>query len=224
MNINRLKWILWDLDDTLYAPIPGYIARKRILFVESYQHAVGGDMSFDQAELELKRKLVEADGLILRIFKNLGVNPRDVLQRMADIDRTTLFTKDTGLPVLFDELEACGLQHALITNNIRYTTRDILNLLGLSPERFEFEITMDDVRNIKPDPEPFQRFLELSGAQPEQCVMVGDVPASDCIPAKHLGMHTILVRKRPAVIPSEVDIYLDDIYGIPQALKEHGLV
>ena len=224
MNEKRLQWILWDLDDTLYAPIPEYAAKKRILFVESYLQATGRDMEFDQAELELKRKLAESGGLILAVFKNLGLDPREVLNHIAAIDRSALFAPDPDLSRLFDALDALGLRNALITNNIRTTTHDILNRLELPPERFDVEITMDDVSNIKPHPEPFTLFLEKSGAAPEECLMVGDIAASDCIPAKQLGMKTLLVRKRPEVLPPEVDFYLDDIYILPQLLDQKGLI
>ena len=224
MNEKRLQWLLWDLDDTLYAPVPEYAAKKRILFVESYLQAAGGDMEFDQAELELRRKLAESGGLVLAVFKNMGLDPRKVLDRIAEIDRSAMFKPDPGLSRLFDELAAGGLRNALITNNIRRTTHDILHRLALPPERFDIEITMDDVHNIKPHPEPFTLFLKHSGAAPEQCLMIGDIAASDCVPAKRLGMHTLLVRKRPEALPPEVDFYLDDIYSLPEVLDQKGFL
>lgn len=43
----------------------------------------------------------------------------------------------------------------------------------------------------KPNPEAFKLTLENIGAQPEECVMIGDNHHSDIQPANELGMHTI---------------------------------
>jgi FMN phosphatase YigB (HAD superfamily) len=49
----------------------------------------------------------------------------------------------------------------------------------------------------KPSPELFRRALELSGAPPERCWMVGDSYELDIEPAKASGMHTIWVVRAP---------------------------
>ncbi len=49
----------------------------------------------------------------------------------------------------------------------------------------------------KPDPEFFRWLLEKSGADPGDCVMIGDRIDNDIVPAKGLGMHTIWFRKEP---------------------------
>jgi HAD superfamily hydrolase (TIGR01509 family) len=39
---------------------------------------------------------------------------------------------------------------------------------------FEFVVSGDDVRNTKPDPEPYLRALEVTGRRPAECLAVED--------------------------------------------------
>jgi HAD superfamily hydrolase (TIGR01509 family) len=48
----------------------------------------------------------------------------------------------------------------------------------------------------KPDPALYLRALESVGAQPKECVMVGDRHDNDIVPATALGMNTVWVRWR----------------------------
>jgi HAD superfamily hydrolase (TIGR01509 family) len=39
---------------------------------------------------------------------------------------------------------------------------------------FAFVITSDDISNVKPDPEPYMKALEVSGMKKEECFVVED--------------------------------------------------
>ena len=39
---------------------------------------------------------------------------------------------------------------------------------------FDFIVTSEDVKNTKPDPEPYLKALELSGMKKEECIVVED--------------------------------------------------
>ena len=71
-----------------------------------------------------------------------------------------------------------------------YTYDSSGRMIKLSPE--------DTVKEIKPDPEPFLKAIELSECAPEECVYVGDSPTKDMRPAKEVGMMTVLVKKNPS--------------------------
>jgi putative hydrolase of the HAD superfamily len=57
----------------------------------------------------------------------------------------------------------------------------------------------------KPDPAPFRRALELSGAQPGDALHVGDSPENDLAGARAAGVRAVLVDRsgsQPAGIPA----------------------
>lgn len=86
-------------------------------------------------------------------------------------------------------------------------------------------LTQDDFDITKPDPRYLERIISQGDAEPKQCVMVGDRIDKDVIPAKMLGIKTILFRNgmhRDQVprIPDEMpDAEIQDIRELPDAIE-----
>jgi putative hydrolase of the HAD superfamily len=106
--------------------------------------------------------------------------------------------------------------------------REIIELLdrnGLK-QYFCSELTQDDFKITKPDPRYLEQIARKIGALPDECIMVGDRIDKDIIPAKQLGMKTILLRtgihkyQKPRV-PFEIpDRELPGVLGLAQAARE----
>jgi len=106
--------------------------------------------------------------------------------------------------------------------------REILTLLEKNNllDCFSHHITQDDFEITKPDPRYYEAIVKRIGVDPEACVMVGDRIDKDVIPARLLGMKTVLVRtgihrnqipRTPFEIP---DVDLKSINGLAKAIKE----
>jgi HAD superfamily hydrolase (TIGR01549 family) len=84
--------------------------------------------------------------------------------------------------------------------------------------------TQDDFSITKPDPRYYEQILRKCGVVPEECIMVGDRIDKDIIPARQLGMKTILVRtglykNQQPRIPFEIpDADLDSIKDLADAV------
>jgi putative hydrolase of the HAD superfamily len=89
---------------------------------------------------------------------------------------------------------------------------------------FTHRSTQDDFSTTKPDIRFYDQILKASGVEPQQCIMVGDRIDKDVIPAKLLGMKTILVRvglhqNQQPRIPFELpDAELESIFGLAQTV------
>ena len=89
---------------------------------------------------------------------------------------------------------------------------------------FTFRFTQDDFSITKPDPRYYEQILRKCGVLPEECIMVGDRIDKDIIPARQVGMKTILIRmglykNQQPRIPFEIpDAELDSIKGLTEAL------
>jgi len=96
------------------------------------------------------------------------------------------------------------------------------SLIDLFTHRF----TQDDFDITKPDPRYLERIARACGVDPGQCVMVGDRIDNDIIPARQLGMKTVLVRvglhrKQQPRIPFEIpDAEIKGIEGLADAALE----
>lgn len=73
---------------------------------------------------------------------------------------------------------------------------EILTLLNQASilDCFASHSTQDDFPITKPDPRYYEMIVEHLGINPEQCIMVGDRIDKDIIPAKQVGMKTVLIR------------------------------
>ena len=102
---------------------------------------------------------------------------------------------------------------------------ELLELRSLS-ECFTHRMTQDQLSTTKPDLRYYQEIIKASGADPQQCVMVGDRIDKDVIPAKLMGMKTILIRvglhkDQQARIPFEMpDLELNGVPGLAAALHK----
>lgn len=108
------------------------------------------------------------------------------------------------LPVL-DALRE-GRRLGLVSNY--YLPRPLhlsLDRLGIRP-RLSAAVVSGEVGFVKPRPEPFLAALELLGADPRECVFVGDNPSADVAGAAALGMRTVLTREWHATaLPADRD-------------------
>jgi HAD superfamily hydrolase (TIGR01549 family) len=106
--------------------------------------------------------------------------------------------------------------------------REILSLLKRQSilDCFAYHLTQNDFSVTKPDPRYYEQIVQTFGIVPQQCIMVGDRIDNDIIPAKRLGMRTILIRtglhrNQQPRIPFEVpDAELDGVLGLAAAVQK----
>jgi putative hydrolase of the HAD superfamily len=93
---------------------------------------------------------------------------------------------------------------------------------------FRYQFTQDDFSITKPDPNYYKQICEAIGVDTKECIMVGDRIDNDIIPAKQLGMATVLVRvglhrnQQPRLPSEQPDIELESISGLAAAISKLG--
>ena len=78
-----------------------------------------------------------------------------------------------GIPELLDALEAQGSRWGIVTNKPEKLARDLMPMLGWDT-RCGVLIGGDSLPERKPHPMPMFRAAEAMGAEPKNCVYVGD--------------------------------------------------
>lgn len=79
---------------------------------------------------------------------------------------------DGVIPTL-EQLKEQGIRLAIVSTKRNETIEKGLNLMG-AKHLFEFWIGTDDVKRVKPDPEPVLLALERLGVSKEDAMMIGD--------------------------------------------------
>ncbi len=78
------------------------------------------------------------------------------------------------LPGAYDTFSICkenGIKVAIISTKMRKETLPIIKSLGLEPDTCVFQ---EDVKHVKPDPEPILKACDALGVDPSGAAMVGD--------------------------------------------------
>jgi len=88
-------------------------------------------------------------------------------------------------------LKEKGFILGMVTTANKIKMNELMRLLGLS-DYFKVYITPDDVKNIKPHRDPFDKALSLLNCSPSETLMVGDTDA-DIEGAKHAGIDSVAV-------------------------------
>lgn len=171
----KINGIIFDLDGTL---LDSFSVR-----VDSWHRALylnGADV--DRSKIE---PLIGLPGISLAsIFSN---RPDKV-----ESDEEILFKErlwEVGffpdvIPTLA-KIEGMGIKWVIVTS----ARREFVDMLPIAGEKV---ITIDDVKNGKPETEAYEKAAEMMKIKHENIMVVGD-SINDMIPAKKLGMFSVLV-------------------------------
>ena len=76
---------------------------------------------------------------------------------------------------LFEHLKNKKGRIACVTNSVRHTVESVLEKMGIRIY-FDAVVSNEDVRNNKPDPEPYDYTVSLLKINPAECLIVEDSP------------------------------------------------
>lgn len=161
-----IRTILFDLDGTLID--------TNELIISSFTHTIEqyADRPYDRAEI------LDFIGPPLKDSLR-KVNPNKVEEmvdtyRKHNIENHNRYVKAyDGVEETIRTLKEQGYKLGIVTTKMRNTVHmglELTNLDGL----FETIITLDDVRNAKPHPEPIVKALNNIGSKASKALMVGD--------------------------------------------------
>jgi len=182
-----LKYILLDLDNTIYPPDSGL------------WEAIGGRINAYMVERlgmspgevdERREKYLSSFGTTLNALRHYhGTDPEEFLAFVHDLPLSDFLRPDQALDAMLARLR---LRKVIFTNADAAHARRVLGRLGIL-RRIDRIIDIYALEFInKPDPRAYYRALELVSAHPEECVFVDDAVAN-LRPARRIGIRTILV-------------------------------
>jgi len=216
-----LKYILFDLDETLYPSRSGLMAGMGKLmsrFMEERLRMPPTEV------LTLREQYYLTYGTTMRGLQlHHGIDPEDYLAYVHDIPLENYIGPNDKLDKVLAEIET---EKAIFTNASAEHACRVLTILGIE-RHFSHIIDVRATGYIaKPDPEAYHRALAISGATGDECLLVDDrVP--NLAPAKELGMITVLVSNEKAAHRQEPSQDADFVIGeaaeigeVMQSLKE----
>jgi HAD superfamily hydrolase (TIGR01509 family) len=126
-----------------------------------------------------------------------------------------------GAVELISEVRAAGVPYALVTSSERVIADAVLKALARHGIGFDVVVCGADVRNPKPDPEPYLLAAGLVGAEPSRCVALEDSPngvsaalAAGCVTVAVPGLAPIEERPGLLIVASLTEIDLARLRGL----------
>ncbi len=176
-------WV-FDLDNTIYPARSSLFPRV----AQRMTDFISKEMNMDaEAAAALKTRLFRTYGTTMHgLEKEYGMAPDAFLSYVHEIDLSDI-SKDSDLDDMLTQLQ--GKKHIYTNGTVRHAER-ILEAFGI---RHHFDVIFDIVASNhipKPAPAPYDRFLEVSGINPKNAVMIEDM-ARNLEPAAQCGMKTI---------------------------------
>ena len=186
----KVSTVLFDLDGTLIDTAPDMAAALDILCDEENHprkpySEVRPIVSNGSVALI---KLAFGTAMDEPTLERLKSRYLDIYQQHLSV-HSTLFDEMTEL---LEQLESNDIKWGVVTNKPGWLTEPLMESLGLF-QRASCIVSADTTKNRKPHPEPMYLACKLTGAQPGECVYVGDA-RRDIEAGQNAGMMTIIAE------------------------------
>ncbi len=190
---DRIKAIIFDLDDTLYDCSGTLVLKSRKLAAKIISKAVKcSETEALKLQLELEDRLGPKADIFHKIANQYNL-PEDFCEEISN----TINTLEVEGAILFpgtmasiDELKRTGYKLFLVTFGNREIQEKKIKVLDLESAFDEIIITENPLGKEK----CFKEILAKYGLEPEQVLCVGDKIKDEIEVGKRLGMSTALMK------------------------------
>ncbi len=212
-----LKYILFDLDETIYPSQSGLMAEIGELMGRYMEERLGMPPT---EVLALREHYYRTYGTTMRGLQiHHGLDPEDYLAYVHNVPLEDYIGPNDELDRVLDQIE---IEKIVFTNATKEHAWRVLKILSVE-RHFSRVIDVRDLGYVsKPDPEAYQRVLEILGVEGNECLIVDD-NVRNLAPAKGLGMITVLVSNKNAAPrqaqSKDVDFVIDEVAEIGEIVR-----
>lgn len=172
---NKLNAILFDLDGTLI--------NSEQKFFESFRHVIASKYNYNITYKEYETNELKKNANLIIELKNKGIIDKNELTE--NIMKEVYIEYEKKFMELLDENEVAlnfellkqlknkGLRLALVSTSRRKFIEILLLKLNIK-DMFEIVISREDVKNLKPDSEAYNKALSLLNISCDNCIAIED--------------------------------------------------
>ncbi|WP_261381427.1 HAD family hydrolase [Paenibacillus cremeus] len=216
--MNKVDTVIFDLDQTLLDK------NQSLLNFANYQYEQSSLVRFIPNKQDFIVKFSELNNIVMpkeEVYEKLvhifNIDKSLHAELLNDLDNN-FHVYSVGFPGLHEMLKTLkerGYKLGIITNGRDFYQRNKISALGIS-DYFNEIVTSGAVNIKKPDHAIFRIVLNNLQSSSERSVFIGDSLKADVIPAKELGMFTILKSNdSSSTVP---DAICDDLTKIPNII------
>jgi HAD superfamily hydrolase (TIGR01509 family) len=171
-----MKGIMFDMDGVLIDAMPFHAEAFRIVFKEEFNYEL------DKKNIFLLEGMPGSE-LVKELFKREKITDKNIdddLIKKINKRKEQVFKEMQkarsydGVKELIDSLNCNNCVKAVVSGASKHEVESLLGQNGLN--NFDAIITGEDLKDGKPDPDPFQRGLEKLNLEPSQAIIVENSP------------------------------------------------
>ncbi len=175
-------------------------------------------LSRDEALSEYERIKDKYDGEVsLGVEKEYGIDRYDYFDSTWNLNPNDYIEKDPDLPEMLEQLKG---RIALLTAAPRVWAINVLAYLDID-RMFEGKLYTGEPDERKPNPVVFRKIANDLRVPPGNVFSIGDQEYSDILPAKSIGMKTILVGSNEN---TTADYKTKNVKSAINILKKEGFI
>lgn len=217
--LNIIDTVIFDLDQTLLNKTQSLVNFSIYQYEQYSLDEFIPDMNeFTLKFSELNHMIMPKEEVYRRLVEFFKIDGNLYHELLADLNQK-FHLYSVGYPGLHEMLHSLkedGYKLGIVTNGRDFYQRNKISALGIR-DYFTGIVTSGSVNIRKPDHAIFQMALKHMNSIGSRTVFVGDSIQADIIPAKELGMYTILKAKE---VSSELpDAICDELIEIPSIIK-----
>ena len=184
-----VKLVIFDLDGTLLDSFESII---KSFEMATKTFGVDIDLNVVKDNIGIPSKEILRRALRVKVSEQLIKEISTLRRKLHDelVMNAKLF--DDALPTL-TELKRRGLKLALVSSNVKYRLKAILEKNKLT-HLFDSVVSYEDVKRPKPHPDMVLKALKEVGVKAEEAILVGD-SINDVMSAKSAGVVAVLVDR-----------------------------
>ncbi|MCL6472542.1 MAG: HAD-IA family hydrolase [Firmicutes bacterium] len=202
------KAALFDVDGTI-------LDTSEFIF-QAYEHTLGKYALPPRSRAEIARLIGQPLEFCYQMLApGANVDLLAATHRAFQAGHLHLAKPYPGANETLAKLKGAGIKVAAVTTRSRRTVVGTLEAAGLSVH-IDYLVALEDVVNLKPDPEPVLKALHYLDAKPHESVMTGDTDV-DVLAGKNAGTLTIGVTygfHGTRIADSSPDYIIDSIEEI----------
>ncbi len=208
------KAIVFDIDGTLYRSqdYERQLYRAIIRVLSEMLNITEENAAMKLHETKRKHRTVSIS------IEALGLDRHEFYQRLANaVEPEKTIAPDESTPQLLKKLKNMGYKIVLHTNSGRQLAMKILKTLRIDSDLYDLLVTSDEYEP-KPSAEGYLGIVRQLGIPPSEIIYVGDRVEVELLPAKKLGMITVLLGNKPQA--HEIDYTINSLNEILEVLNK----
>lgn len=219
-KLNHQSWLVFDLDGTLYQFRGGSYRNselKKIVMknaIDFISNKVG--VSPQDARAILKQILIDYhEDISVAVEEKYNISRHDYFQTVWNIPAIGLVVYNRQTEKIINRL-AKDFNLILVSDAPQVWVESVLAVLKIK-KVFADRIFFGEGNIRKNLDNAFPFILEKFKINPSQCVVIGDQESTDIVPAKKLGLKTVLINQTD--LATEADYKISDLSELPDILK-----